>query len=305
MRSYQETHLHPDSEARIKTCLAPSSSLARLRLRKMIDEINFLDKFYLKLVKQVRNKFSPYACRRHANSCATHLESNTTFREKTLFRKKGDLRTQIKRRPCTGQAPKPLEWEKCHLWPQVRRSSSTNWAQVMCTQFHNPHCSGSPITVTLTDEYPGACNNNPVHLDLSGIAFGKLAKHGAAPQLHFAGRTPIFFIKACNDNSNILFKVDKGSNPNFFAVVSKAVNGDGDLSMVEIKTGGRSTPWTPMKRMIGATWSVGIQPNIQRPPFSLRLTSSTRKSVIAQNVIPPGWHPRSVYRSNVNFPSLL
>ncbi|KAM3284780.1 expansin-B15-like [Capsicum chacoense] len=178
--------------------------------------------------------------------------------------------------------------------------------QVMCTQFHNPHCSGSPITVTLTDECPGACNNDPVHLDLSGIAFGKLAKHGAAAQLHKAGRIPIFYKRvACNHNSNILFKVDKGSNPNFFAVVSKAVNGDGDLSMVEIKTGGRSTPWTPMKRMIGATWSVGIQPNIQRPPFSRRLTSSTRKSVTAQNVIPPGWHPRSVYRSNVNFPSHL
>ncbi|PHT90163.1 hypothetical protein T459_05276 [Capsicum annuum] len=146
----------------------------------------------------------------------------------------------------------------------------------MCTQTQNSHCSGNPITVTLTDECPGACNNDPVHFDLSGIAYGKLAKSG---EEEFQ-----FFIK----------------------VVSEAVNGDGDLSLVEIKTGGASTTaWTPMKRMIGSTWNVGIQPNTQKPPFSLRLTSSTKKSVIAQNVIPPGWQPRSVYKSNVNFPSQL
>ncbi|KAM3284773.1 expansin-B15 [Capsicum chacoense] len=177
--------------------------------------------------------------------------------------------------------------------------------QVMCTQTQNSHCSGNPITVTLTDECPGACNNDPVHFDLSGIAYGKLAKSGEAAQLHNAGRIPIFYKRvACNYNSNILFKVDKGSNPNFFAVLSEAVNGAGDLSLVEIKTGGASTTaWTPMKRMIGSTWNVGIQPNTQKPPFSLRLTSSTKKSVIAQNVIPPGWQPRSIYKSNVNFPS--
>ncbi|KAM3251175.1 expansin-B15 [Capsicum annuum] len=141
--------------------------------------------------------------------------------------------------------------------------------QVMCTQTQNSHCSGNPITVTLTDECPGACNNDPVHFDLSGIAYGKLAKSGEAAQLHNAGRIPIFYKRvACNYNSNILFKVDKGSNPNFFAVVSEAVNGDGDLSLVEIKTGGASTTaWTPMKRMIGSTWNVGIQPNTQNLHF--------------------------------------
>ncbi|XP_016452482.2 expansin-B15-like [Nicotiana tabacum] len=52
--------------------------------------------------------------------------------------------------------------------------------QVLCTQDQNSHCSGNSITVTLTDECPGACNNDPVHFDISGIAFGKLAKSGEA-----------------------------------------------------------------------------------------------------------------------------
>uniref|UniRef100_A0A1S4C1W3 Expansin-B15-like n=1 Tax=Nicotiana tabacum TaxID=4097 RepID=A0A1S4C1W3_TOBAC len=94
--------------------------------------------------------------------------------------------------------------------------------------YQNPHCSGNPITLTLTDECPGACNNDPVHFDISGIAFGKLAKSGEASQLYNAGRISIFYRRvACNYNTNIIFKVDKGSNPNFFAVTSEAVDGDG------------------------------------------------------------------------------
>ncbi|XP_075091963.1 expansin-B6-like [Nicotiana tabacum] len=176
--------------------------------------------------------------------------------------------------------------------------------QVLCTQNQNPHCSGNLITLTLTDECPGACNNDPVHFDISGIAFGKLAKSGEASQLYNAGRISIFYRRvACNYNTNIIFKVDKGSNPNFFAVTSEAVDGDGDLSLVEIQTSNSS--WVPMQRMIGATWSVGMQPNTQKPPFSLRLTSETKQSVTAPNVIPNGWQPRSIYKSNVNFPNKL
>ena len=116
----------------------------------------------------------------------------------------------------------------------------------------------------------------------------------------------IFYYRvACNYNRNILFKVDKGSNPNFFAVVSEAVDGDGDLSLVEIQTGGKKNTWNSMNRMIGSTWSVGIDPNTQKPPFSLRLTSGTKQSVTALNVIPDGWQPTQFYNSNVNFPCKL
>ncbi|KAK4361275.1 hypothetical protein RND71_020227 [Anisodus tanguticus] len=176
--------------------------------------------------------------------------------------------------------------------------------QVLCIQTQNSHCSGKPITVILTDECPGTCNNDPIHFDLSGIAFGKLAKAGEAAQLHNAGRISIFYRRvACNFNSNIVFKVDKGSNPNFFAVATEAVNGYGDISLVELQTG--KDPFTPMTRNFGAVWSVGIQPNTQKPPFTLKLTSSTKKTVTARNIIPVGWQPTKIYTSNVNFHNRL
>lgn len=65
--------------------------------------------------------------------------------------------------------------------------------QVLCNQTQNSHCSGNPITVTLTDECPGSCNDDPIHFDLSGIAFGKLAKSGEDAELHKAGRIQIFY----------------------------------------------------------------------------------------------------------------
>lgn len=98
--------------------------------------------------------------------------------------------------------------------------------------------------------------------------------------------------------------MDKGSNPYFFAVVSEAINGDGELSLVEIQISGTSE-WSPMKRMIGSTWSADIKPDTQKPPFSLRLTSDTKLNVTAHNVIPDDWKPTSVYKSNVNFPTKL
>ncbi|XP_059316084.1 expansin-B4-like [Lycium ferocissimum] len=174
--------------------------------------------------------------------------------------------------------------------------------QVSCSK---PECSGNPITVALTDECPGTCNNDPIHFDLSGTAFGAMAKPGQADQLRKLGRIDISYKRvACDYKQNIMFKVDKGSNPNFFAVVTEAEDGDGELSLVEIKPTD-SNNWLPMKRMIGVTWSANIDPNTQKPPFSLRLTSGNKHQVIADTAIPVGWQPKEIYKSNVNFPAQL
>lgn len=48
--------------------------------------------------------------------------------------------------------------------------------QVKCTE--NVECSGYPVPITITNECPGACNDQHFHFDLSYKAFRLLAKRG-------------------------------------------------------------------------------------------------------------------------------
>ncbi|CAN1145212.1 EXPB15 [Linum perenne] len=136
--------------------------------------------------------------------------------------------------------------------------------QVKCTS--NPSCSGVPVTVVITDQCPGGpCLSESVHFDLSGTAFGAMAKKGKA------------------------------------STVIEFENGDGQLRLVEMKQGSRSDPWVPMQRLWGALWKLNSGSAL-RGPISFRLTSATsKKQVVAQNVLPVGWRPGQTYRSAVNF----
>lgn len=72
---------------------------------------------------------------------------------------------------------------------------------MLCSPKVNAACSGFPVTITITDECPDACNNEPVHFDFSSNAFGYLAKPGQADNLRRAGRINVSY--QCHDISTV------------------------------------------------------------------------------------------------------
>ena len=98
----------------------------------------------------------------------------------------------------------------------------------------------------------------------------------------------------------ITFRVDQGSNPFYFKTLIQFANGDGDLKAVAMKMAG-SNSWTRMAHDWGALWRLNNGKRLQGP-FSLRLTSSSGRKLIAKNVIPANWKAGATYRSLVNYP---
>ncbi|CAM0944615.1 unnamed protein product [Alopecurus aequalis] len=172
--------------------------------------------------------------------------------------------------------------------------------QVKCTGHHS--CSSNPVTVVVTDDCPGGvCLEESAHFDLSGTAFGAMAKPGQADQLRAAGRLQIQYTRVpCNwQGVHIAFKVDAGSNNYYLAMLIEYESGDGDLSSVELMQSGGGG-WSKMDQSWGAVWRYNSGPML-RAPFSVRLTSSSGKTLVANNVIPAGWTPGGTYRSVVNY----
>ncbi|CAA7403595.1 unnamed protein product [Spirodela intermedia] len=162
--------------------------------------------------------------------------------------------------------------------------------QVKCTG--HSACSGNPVAVVITDQCPGGpCLAESVHFDMSGAAFGAMARPGQAEQLRRVGRLAVQFMRAeCNyPGTNVVFKVDAGSNSNYLAVLIEFEDGDGDLSAVDLRQS-----W-------GAVWKINYGSPL-KAPFSFRLTSlGSRKTLVVPDVIPAGWQPGATYRSRVNF----
>ncbi|KAK1390174.1 Expansin/Lol pI [Heracleum sosnowskyi] len=171
--------------------------------------------------------------------------------------------------------------------------------QVQCSA--SQFCSGQPITVTITDECPGACNNVPFHFDLSGHAFGAMAKPGLENNLRQLGQVNIQFRRVpCNYwGAKIAFKIDQHINPNYFASAIEYINGDGDIRSMQVRPA-NSGQWIPMQQSWGATWSANINPST-KGPLSFRITTSSGKSIEADNAVPANWAAGAKYMSNVNF----
>ena len=72
--------------------------------------------------------------------------------------------------------------------------------QIKCVSKNNPACSGEPKTVIITDvNYDTKVA--PYHFDLSGTAFGAMAKPGLNGKLRDAGILDIQFRRSVRNNS--------------------------------------------------------------------------------------------------------
>jgi hypothetical protein len=169
--------------------------------------------------------------------------------------------------------------------------------QIRCT--NHAACSGNPETVIITD-----MNYYPVskyHFDLSGTAFGAMAKPGRNDELRHAGIIDIQFKRVpCNyPGQKVTFHVEEGSNPMYLAVLVEFEDKDGDVVQVDIMQH-NSGHWEPMHESWGSIWR--IDPN--RPlkgPYSLRITNESGKQLVAKNIIPDNYIPNTNYRSYVQY----
>ncbi|KAL7107383.1 hypothetical protein ACP275_06G050800 [Erythranthe tilingii] len=177
--------------------------------------------------------------------------------------------------------------------------------QVKCTK--HPSCSKKAVRVVITDFCPGGvCLSDVAHFDLSGTAFGAMAKPGQDNNLRDAGVLQIRFARVPCDYSGekVAFEIDMGSNPNYIAMVIEYEGGDGDLIRVDLQESGSGQTagdWWVMNQSWGAVWQLNPGKELH-PPFSIRLTSRySGRILIAKDVIPTGWQPGATYRSVVNY----
>ncbi|KAF1868272.1 hypothetical protein Lal_00018793 [Lupinus albus] len=109
----------------------------------------------------------------------------------------------------------------------------------------------------------------------------------------------------CNFGKSIAFTIDNDASPYHFAIAIGYKNADATIVDVDLKQGIESSKWIPMFRSLGAArWVLNPCTNLT-PPFSLKLTKAekgdTKKTAVAENVIPINWKPGQVYRSFVKF----
>uniref|UniRef100_A0A453JVH4 Expansin-like EG45 domain-containing protein n=1 Tax=Aegilops tauschii subsp. strangulata TaxID=200361 RepID=A0A453JVH4_AEGTS len=170
-------------------------------------------------------------------------------------------------------------------------------------------CSGIPETVIITD-----MNYYPVsryHFDLSGTAFGAMAKYGRHDELRHAGIIDMQFKRVpCQyPGLTVTFRVQHGSNPNYLAILVEYEDGAGDVSQVDIMESrlpdrAPTGYWTPMRESWGSIWRLDRLRPLQGP-FSLRVTDESGRSLVADQVIPAYWQPNAAYRSLVQFDETL
>uniref|UniRef100_A0ACD5U4C1 Uncharacterized protein n=1 Tax=Avena sativa TaxID=4498 RepID=A0ACD5U4C1_AVESA len=176
--------------------------------------------------------------------------------------------------------------------------------QIRCVRANNPACSGQPRTVVITD-----MNYYPVaryHFDLSGTAFGAMAMGGKNDQLRHAGIIDMQFRRVpCNfPGMKVTFYILPGANPNYFPVVAAYANRDGTVVKMEVMRSRKGRPtgqWENMYRSWGTVFRLDTREALQGP-LSLRITSDSGKTLMANNIIPAGWTGGTSFWSNMQYP---
>ncbi|RZB75340.1 expansin-B3-like [Glycine soja] len=160
-------------------------------------------------------------------------------------------------------------------------------------------CSRRAVTVIITDECPG-CPSDQTHFDLSGAAFGRMAIAGENGPLRDRGQIPVIYRRTpCKyPGRKIAFHVNEGSTPFWLSLLVEFEDAEGDIGSMHIREAG-STEWLQMNHLWGANWCIIGGP--LRGPFSVKLSSSTGRSLSARDVIPTNWVPKATYTSRLNF----
>jgi len=172
--------------------------------------------------------------------------------------------------------------------------------QIKCVSKNNPACSGEPKTVIITDvNYDTKVA--PYHFDLSGTAFGAMAKPGLNGKLRDAGILDIQFRRVPCDYKglNVKFHVMGGCNPFYFAVIVYYAGSDGAVVQVDLKEA-NSPAWMPLYESWGAVWRIDPGHPL-KAPLSLRVRSDSGKTLVAYDVIPVNWRGNADYRTIAQF----
>ena len=175
--------------------------------------------------------------------------------------------------------------------------------QVKCDRNCHPECSNVAKTIVITDINTGTLGK--YYFDMSGTAFGSMAKPGRNAQLRKAGKISIQFRRVpCNwPRVKVTFYILRGANPYYLPVMPENVNRDGNvvrMAIMRSKYGRPTKIWEPMYRSVGAVWRRDSG-NPLKGPLSLRITSESGKTLVATNVIPANWKGGVGYTSKVQF----
>ncbi|GFP80901.1 putative expansin-b2 [Phtheirospermum japonicum] len=165
--------------------------------------------------------------------------------------------------------------------------------QVNCT--NSAYCSGTPVTVIATDLCPGC-----THLfDLSGTAFGAMAKSGQEEHLRDVGMLEVRYKSVACDYPGVSVAFQVVPTDTNFTTAIDYMDGH-SLDGVALSAKLANTTWLPMQPSGDNVWTLTTLPEGDTAPFSIKLTDGSKIGV-AHGVIPAGYSNGTTYRSIVKF----